>query len=114
MAQTETFTSSTVFINEWRKAAGYIDHSLLRMETTRKQVIRLCQEAVHYGFPTVFVHPCYVTIAADVLRGTAAKVGTPIGFSLGATLTAVKQFEASEALRLGAGELDMVMNAEWY
>jgi deoxyribose-phosphate aldolase len=80
------------------------------MDTTRKQVIRLCQEAVHYDFPPVFVHLCYVPIAADVLRGSAVKVGTPIGFSLGATLTAVKQFEASEALRLGAGELDMVMN----
>jgi deoxyribose-phosphate aldolase len=110
MAQAEAFTPSTVFTSEWRKAAGYIDHSLLRMDTTREQVIRLCQESVHYGFPTVFVPPCYVSIAADVLRGSAVKVGTPIGFSLGTTLTAVKRFEASEVLRLGAEELDMVMN----
>lgn len=97
-------------LQDWRKVAPFIDHSLLRPETTRDQVVRLCQEAVHYGFPAVFVHPSYVAVAASVLRGTGVKPGTPIGFSMGTTLTTVKRFEALEVLRLGAGELDMVMN----
>jgi len=110
MAQTAALTPETISRADWRTTARYIDHSLLRMETTRNQVIRLCQEAVHYGFPTVFMHPCFVALAANVLHGTPVKVGTPIGFSLGAAHTTVKRFEALEALRVGAEELDMVMN----
>ena len=87
MAQTAALTPETISLADWRTTARYIDHSLLRMETTRNQVIRLCQEAVHYGFPTVFVHPCFVALAANVLHGTPVKVGTPIGFSLGAAHT---------------------------
>ncbi|HYL11688.1 MAG TPA: deoxyribose-phosphate aldolase [Terriglobales bacterium] len=105
-----TVAAKDVLLQDWRKVAPFIDHSLLRPETTREQVVRLCQEAVHYGFPAVFVHPSYVAVAASVLRGTAVKPGTPIGFSMGTTLTTVKRFEALEVLRLGAGELDMVMN----
>src|SRR5207245_7475827 len=63
-----------------------------------------------YCFPTVFVLPSYVSLAVSRLRSAPVQVGTPIGFSLGATLTTVKKFEAHEVLRLGAGELDMVMN----
>jgi deoxyribose-phosphate aldolase len=70
----------------------------------------VCQEAVHYGFATVFVHPSYVALAAGILRGTGVKVGTPIGFPQGATLSPVKRFEAIEVLKEGAGELDMVLN----
>jgi len=110
MAQTSALSSPQISLNDWRSVAPFIDHSLLRMDTTRDQVIRLCHEAVHYCFPTVFVHPSYVALAVSILRGTPVKVGTPIGFSLGATLTTVKRFEAHEVLRLGAGELDMVMN----
>ena len=110
MAQTSALSSSQISLNDWRSVAPFIDHSLLRMDTTRDQVIRLCHEAVHYCFPTVFVHPSYVALAVSILRSTPVKVGTPIGFSLGATLTTVKRFEAHEVLRLGAGEMDMVMN----
>src|SRR5919109_1582483 len=109
MAQT-ILAPTDALLQDWHKVAPFIDHSLLRPETTREQVVRLCQEAVHYGFPAVFVHPSYVAVAASLLRGTLVKAGTPIGFSMGATLTTVKRFEALEVLRLGAGELDMVMN----
>jgi deoxyribose-phosphate aldolase len=110
MSSTVTVFIPEGWLQDWHAAARYIDHSLLYPETSQAQVTRLCQEALHYGFPAVFVHPSYVELAAGVLRGSPVKVGTPIGFSQGATLTAVKRFEAQEVLRLGAGELDMVMN----
>jgi deoxyribose-phosphate aldolase len=97
-------------LDTWQGVARLIDHTLLKPETTAAQVRRLSQEAVHYGFPTVFVHPSYVALAAGILRGTGVKVGTPIGFPQGATLSSVKRFEAIEVLREGAGELDMVIN----
>jgi deoxyribose-phosphate aldolase len=106
----QTLRRSHALSRDWRTAVQYIDHSKLQPQTTQAQVRQLCEEAVHYGFPTVFVHPWYVPSAADVLRGTAVKVGTPIGFTQGGTFSAVKRFEAEEALRLGAGELDMVIN----
>lgn len=90
--------------------ARLIDHTLLRPETTREQVVEVCREAIHYGFASVFVHPWQVPLAADILRRTQVKAGTPIGFPQGATLSSVKRFEALEALRAGAGELDMVIN----
>jgi deoxyribose-phosphate aldolase len=96
--------------NTWSVVARLIDHTLLKPETTAEQVGRVCQEAVQYGFPTVFVHPSYVPLAARILRGTGVKVGTPIGFPQGATLSSVKLFETIEVLREGAGELDMVLN----
>ena len=94
----------------WPSIAQRIDQTLLRPEATRPQIIRLCEEAMHFRFHAVFVHPSYVAIAAAMLRDTTVKVGTPIGFPQGATLTTVKRFEALEAVRLGAHELDMVLN----
>lgn len=93
-----------------RSVARFIDHTLLRADCTRDDVLRLCREAAHYGFTTVFVPPTYVAVAAVELHPTPVKVGTPVGFPLGAALTTVKRFEAAEALRLGADELDMVLN----
>ena len=94
----------------WLSIAERIDHTLLRPEATRPQIIRLCEEAMHFRFNAVFVHPSYVAVAAAMLRDTTVKVGTPIGFPQGATLTTVKRFEALEAARLGAQEFDMVLN----
>jgi deoxyribose-phosphate aldolase len=94
----------------WQEVAHVIDSTLLRADTSRSEVVHLCEEAAHYDFASVFVHPSYVALAVSLLHNTAVKVGTPIGFPLGAALTTVKRFEAREALRLGADELDMVMN----
>ncbi|MCI0353491.1 MAG: deoxyribose-phosphate aldolase [Acidobacteria bacterium] len=91
--------------------ARRMDHSLvLRADVTSGQVTRLCEEAAEYGFAAVFVHPCYVALATSILRVTPVHVGTPVGFPYGGSLTTTKRFEAAEALRLGASELDMVMN----
>ncbi len=87
-----------------------IDHTLLKPEGTHEQIEKLCREAAQYEFASVCVNPTWVSVAAQMLSGTPVKVCTVIGFPLGATLTSVKRCEAVECLRLGAQELDMVMN----
>jgi deoxyribose-phosphate aldolase len=90
--------------------ARLIDHTLLRPEASAQQIVSLCAEARQYGFASVCVNPCWVPVAARALNGTSVKVCTVVGFPLGATLTSAKIFEAEEAIRLGAQEIDMVMN----
>lgn len=90
--------------------ARYFDHTLLRPEATRAQVEALCQEAIRYGFFAVCINPCYIPLAASILKGTGVKICSVVGFPLGATLPEVKAFEAERAIALGAEELDMVMN----
>jgi len=97
-------------VEDWRSAAKLIDHTLLKPDATRNHVTALCHEAVGYGFHAVMINPANVALAAAQLRGTAVKVGTVVGFPLGASLTATKLLEADLALRHGAHELDMVMN----
>lgn len=90
--------------------AGMIDHTLLKPEAARDDVVRLCDEARQFGFASVCVNPSWVPLAAERLRGSPVKVGTVAGFPLGATLSAVKVFEAEQAVKLGAQEIDMVIN----
>lgn len=87
-----------------------IDHTLLKPEGTREQIEKLCREAAKFEFASVCVNPTWIVLAAQMLRGTPVKVCTVIGFPLGATLTSAKRQEAEDCLRLGAQELDMVMN----
>jgi len=94
----------------WQSAARLIDHTLLKPEGTRAQVEKLCREALQFSFASVCVNPTWVPLAAQMLKGSPVKVCTVVGFPLGATLTAVKRYESAELLRLGAQELDMVMN----
>lgn len=90
--------------------AGYIDHTLLKPEATEADILKLCREAIRYRFKTVCVNPAYVRTACAALQGSPVKVCTVIGFPLGATTTAVKAFEAAEAVAGGAAEIDMVLN----
>lgn len=106
----ETLTAPQYQALGWHAIAGSIDHTLLKSETNQEQIVRLCQEAAHFGFAAVCVNPWWIGLAASALRGTPVKVATTIGFPLGANHTTVKRFEAQEATRLGAQELDMVMN----
>ncbi|MGA3125578.1 MAG: deoxyribose-phosphate aldolase [Candidatus Korobacteraceae bacterium] len=96
--------------NDWRLAAKLIDHTLLKPEATREQVAGLCREAARYGFYSVMVNPSNIAQCRAELRGTGVVVGTVIGFPLGATTSTTKLAEASDSLRLGASELDMVIN----
>ena len=90
--------------------AGLIDHTLLKPEASRDDIRKLCQEAVRFGFASVCINPWNVPLAAELVRGTKVKVCTVIGFPLGATLSQVKIHEAEEAIKLGAQEVDMVIN----
>ena len=90
--------------------AGLIDHTLLKPEASRKEIAKLCEEAARFGFASVCVNPWNVPLAAELLRGTAVKVCTVVGFPLGATLPQVKIYETEEAIKLGAQEIDMVIN----
>ena len=90
--------------------AALIDHTLLKPEATRADVIKLCREARQYGFATVCVNAYWVPLAAAELAGSRVKVCTVVGFPLGATSTEAKVAETAAALRAGASEIDMVMN----
>jgi deoxyribose-phosphate aldolase len=90
--------------------AGYIDHTLLKPEATEAQIEELCREAIKYSFYSVCINPSYVKTAAQSLQGSAVRICCVIGFPLGATTTAVKAFEAAEAVENGAAEIDMVVH----
>jgi deoxyribose-phosphate aldolase len=90
--------------------AQLIDHTLLKPEASRDDIRRLCEEALKYGFASVCVNPWNVSQAAETLRGSEVRVCTVAGFPLGATLPQVKVYEAEEAIKLGAQEVDMVLN----
>lgn len=95
---------------DWRSAACVIDHTLLHPDATHDRIVQLCREAAAYGCAAVCIHPCWVPLAVSLLRPTPVKVCSVVGFPHGATLTSVKRTEAAELLRLGADELDMVIN----
>src|SRR5579875_1947271 len=97
-------------LRDRRSLAAVIDHTLLKPEAGRAQVLRLCSEAARYGFACAMVNPVWVATACAALAGTGIPVGVVIGFPLGASLTTTKREEAESMLRLGARELDMVLN----
>lgn len=86
-----------------------IDHTLLKPEATCRDIERLCGEARHYGFAAVCVNPVMLPVAVRNLAGTHVIPCTVAGFPLGASTTASKAFEAGEAARAGALEVDMVL-----
>ena len=90
--------------------ARMIDHTMLKAETTKEDITKLCSEAREYIFASVCVNPSYVPMCSELLKGTKVKVCTVIGFPLGATSTPAKRAEAEEALKSGAQEIDMVIN----
>ncbi|MBV1819128.1 deoxyribose-phosphate aldolase [Anaerosalibacter bizertensis] len=87
-----------------------IDHTLLKPEATKEMIEKLCSEAKEYNFFSVCINPYYVKTAKEELEGSNVKIATVIGFPLGSTPKEVKAFEASEAIKNGADELDMVIN----
>ena len=90
--------------------AGLIDHTLLRPDATRDDIVNICREARKYNFASVCVNPYWVPLAAAELAGSPVKVCTVVGFPLGATSTEAKVAETEAALRVGAQEIDMVQN----
>lgn len=90
--------------------ASLIDHTLLKPESTKEEIISLCKEAKQYMFAAVCVHPYWVRLVAEELRQSDVQVATVIGFPLGATTTFTKVAETRDALANGATEIDMVLN----
>ncbi|ARU91616.1 deoxyribose-phosphate aldolase [Spiroplasma clarkii] len=92
------------------KLNKYIDHTLLKPTATKSEIKTLCEEALKFDFATVCVNPCQIEYAASLLKGSDVGITTVIGFPLGATTSAVKAFETSDAIKKGATEIDMVVN----
>lgn len=93
-----------------KQIARMIDHTLLKPDSTKEQILQLCEEAKEYEFATVCVNPSWVRTAAKELKGTSVGVTTVIGFPLGATSTFTKVAETRDAIASGATEVDMVIN----
>lgn len=87
-----------------------IDHTLLKADATKAEVLKIIEEAKKYRFYSVCLNPTWVELAAKELKGEPVAVCTVIGFPLGANTTATKAFEANDAIENGADEVDMVIN----
>jgi len=92
------------------EVAAMIDHTILKADATREEVLHICKEAAEHKFATVCVNAGWVPLVAEALKGTGVGITTVVGFPLGATTTASKAFEAAEAIQAGATEIDMVLN----
>lgn len=95
--------------------SGKIDHTMLSMQMQRTHVLRLCEEAIAYGFAAVCVPAYFVRDMVEALQGSRVKACTVIGFPFGYHPSLVKKHEAEIALQQGAQELDLVVNlAAWF
>ena len=88
----------------------YIDHTNLKATSTMKDIEKLCNEAIEYGFASVCVNPYYVNLASKLLKDSNIGVCTVVGFPLGMNTISVKEYEAIDAINNGATEIDMVIN----
>ncbi|WXR62383.1 deoxyribose-phosphate aldolase [Peptostreptococcaceae bacterium AGR-M142] len=87
-----------------------IDHTILKPDTTKDQVKKICDEAKEYGCMSVCVNTYYTKFVSEQLEGSDVKVCSVVGFPLGAMDTESKAFETKQAVKLGADEIDMVIN----
>ena len=88
----------------------YIDHTYLKAIGTKKDINQLIDEAKQYRFKSVCINPGWVKYTADLLKDSEVETCTVIGFPLGANTSKVKAFEAEQAVKEGATEVDMVIN----
>ena len=93
-----------------RDVASAIDHTMLVPDATRADIVRVCEEAKRHNFASVCLNTTWIPLAVKMLRGTSVKPICVVGFPLGAMVTAAKAMETREAIRLGAEEIDMVLN----
>jgi deoxyribose-phosphate aldolase len=100
----------TLDLNHPEAVASLIDHTLLKPEVARGDIVQLCEEARAFGFRSVCVNPYWLPVVSDILAGGAVNLCTVIGFPLGANDRRTKIAEAELALSQGAQELDMVQN----
>ncbi|WP_028612750.1 deoxyribose-phosphate aldolase [Paenibacillus harenae] len=96
--------------NTQAEIAAMIDHTILKADATKEEILQICREARQYQFATVCVNAGWVKTAAEELKGSNVGITTVVGFPLGATTTASKAAEAKFAIEDGATEIDMVLN----
>lgn len=92
------------------KINKFIDHTILKANTTEEQVIKVCEEAKEYDFASVCVNGCFTSLVSEQLKGTDVKTCVVVGFPLGAMTKEAKAFETKNAIENGAEEIDMVIN----
>ena len=90
--------------------AQYIDHTLLKTDATEEDVKRVCQEAIQYGFKTVCLYPKFMHLASELLKGAKTIPIAVVDFPLGEGSVGVKAQETAKAVKMGAKEIDMVIN----
>lgn len=93
-----------------RELAALIDHTMLKACATQDDIDQVCDEAVQFGFASVSINPIWTAYCAQKLAGTPVRVNPTVGFPLGANTPMVKLAEAREAVKNGAGEIDVVIN----
>ncbi len=92
------------------KTSKYIDHTILKADAVKEDILKICREAKEYDFASVCVNPCWIPVAKEALEGTDVKVCVVVGFPLGTMTTEAKVFETQDAVAKGADEVDMVIN----
>lgn len=97
---------------ELKQLLRTVDHTLLTQTATWEEIRALCDDAVKYGTASVCIPASYVRRAKEYV-GDKMDVCTVIGFPNGYSTTAVKKFEAQDAIQNGADEIDMVINIGW-
>ena len=90
--------------------SNLIDHTNLKQDTTKSEIIELCEQAINFGFASVCINPVHVPLASSILKDEIQKTCAVIGFPLGADSIEMKFAEARFLVHQGAEELDMVMN----
>ena len=90
------------------KTSKYIDHTILKADAVKEDILKICREAKEYDFASVCVNPCWIPVAKEALEGTDVKVCVVVGFPLGAMTTEAKVFETQDAVAKGADEVDIV------
>ena len=97
---------------ELKEILSRVDHTLLSQSATWEEIRTICDDGIKYGCASVCIPASYVKQAADYVQGKIA-VCTVIGFPNGYDTTASKCFEAADAVKNGASEVDMVINVGW-
>jgi len=97
---------------EIQEILSHVDHTLLRQDATWEQIQKIVDEGARYHTASVCIPPSFVKRAAEYAAGQV-KICTVIGFPNGYSTTAVKCFEAADAVKNGADEIDMVINLGW-
>ena len=93
-----------------REIAKRIDHTLLKPDATRKDLVKLCEEARQHHFASVCINTTWVPLCVELLKGSGVMTICVVGFPLGAATSRAKAEETREAIRDGAQEIDMVIN----